>query len=472
MNVSLRAVTCLAVFLSVLPSCSSGPSSPTDGGLAAADAGPGQVLPPTPEVQALLEAAAKVKSGGLVDMDGDGREEFERTVEDGTATYWTVNASGDTIFQMQINPDGTGGIASDDDADGNVEVTREWTKSPLAQVISRDTDLDGRLETRTTETFDTAAGTVHIVVEKDPDGTGFTTTLDVTEPISREAGGGTGGCNGADGFPEGDGPSIQIGSSGMVIKTSGKGSDVDGRCSEAHGNRLAKAVQCALDKGAKCMAQTNSRLGSEFNAALAEGLDVDFACGNGCTPANTMMFCLPGTSFCWGKPKINVSPGTLDDSNVSDGDLCNIMLHELLHALGEGFEAEHNNGFDEIYSCGRYCGTCSKWGMGSPDSSNIDCLRCATSMAKKVQCGVRQKLEQGSCGDSGVGICHKGLACISGSCESCSSIVTRLCDNATVTSSFHCCAACPSNCNGSNDFPCSGTPNLDDTCNSPPPACK
>jgi hypothetical protein len=215
-----------------------------------------------------------------------------------------------------------------------------------------------------------------------------------------------------------------------------------------------------------CLSATNPRMANAMMETLAGGADLDVSCGIASGCGN-----LAAADRCrWG-----ICPSPDDDRNrisfnpdalgYDDKDLCSLVLHEFLHIAGEGFEPGHDEGVDRVYSCGRYCAGCSNVAKGAPASSNVDCARCAETEAQKKQCGYKEEVTDGECGsDAPWGICHGGLACLLGRCETCRSIEVQNCEGEPISARFNCCAGCPSDCNRSNDFPCIGNPLTENTC--------
>ena len=109
-------------------------------------------------------------------------------------------------------------IIIDAATDGRPEQQIAFTVGPPpVRITTQDTDLDGTVDRRETATYDTDAGTVHVVVEADPENDGsFVTTSDTTAPIARDAGGAK--CDGSQGFPIAPsvGSSLHFGTAGDI----------------------------------------------------------------------------------------------------------------------------------------------------------------------------------------------------------------------------------------------------------------
>ena len=101
---------------------------------------------------------------------------------------------------------------------------------------------------------------------------------------------------------------------------------------------------------------------------------------------------------------------------------------------------------------------------------------------QKLECGYKEVLVEENCQED-FNVCHAGLKCISGPCESCKNIRRATCaeeylgqeaEYGSAHSKFVCCASCPSSCNKSNDFPCkeNTTPNLTNACFDQLPMCQ
>jgi hypothetical protein len=268
-------------------------------------------------------------------------------------------------------------------------------------------------------------------------------------------------------------PTIQVGPGGG-----------DGTCDPNEASQLAAAIDCALTSGLKCLSESNpgefGRLAAALAAKSAPGggqvTPLEIGCGNSCSGviASTQPYDAPlGFAALGPDSKMNINPNEFN--SLSPTDQCSIMLHELMHWGGDPGSADHNSemgkGDDAVYSCGRYCGKCSHAGHGDPGNSSVDCAKCVTS--HKEQCGTQTQVNDGACFGALTGICHNGLACIAGDCDTCEIIDTLACDGTGLSEEVPCCQVCPTDCAASNDLPCMGPPPMTmNTCtNTTPPNC-
>jgi cysteine-rich repeat protein len=437
---------------------------------------PDNVLPAqSADIQRLLVEVAKAKRGASADLDGDGTPDvLVTTLPDGsTVTTSPPDAAGHAGFASRIDPAGEETTLIDLDLDGIAEQEVRFAPGPPpVRVTETDTNHDGIKDRRETATYDVNAGTVRLLREDDPEGDGtFAVVSDTTEPIGRDAGAAK--CDGTQGFPVAPsfGSRLRFGAAGDIsVPYNDDGSG--GRCTKPRAQRIMKAVSCALDKGFKCLERSNDALSKQlFSTMVHETLH--FGCGNPCagTDATTIPWLrVPG----FRDGKINFNSSQLD--GMTDQELCGVTLHEMLHWAGEGLQgaADHDQGTDRTYSCGRYCGGCIKRGpdpaaVGKPSGPNADCARCAGTEAEKARCGLKKKEQDILCPE--YNLCHAGLA---GNiqCEECRGTKQLFCDDTetSILPEFRCCKKCPSGY-FSNDKPCFGDGTTLASCGSKPPDC-
>src|SRR5262249_38082606 len=147
--------------------------------------------------------ADKARRGLPADLDGDGTPDLFTTDLGGGAIMISTDADGDgrPEYLEQRDAQGNDTLVIDTDSDGKPEEQMACTVGPPpVRDTTQDEDLDGTMDRRETATYDPAAGTVHVVVEVDPENDGsFVTASDTTEPIPRDAGATK--CDGSQGFP-------------------------------------------------------------------------------------------------------------------------------------------------------------------------------------------------------------------------------------------------------------------------------
>ena len=417
-----------------------------------------------PEAQRLVGEAAKASMGLPADYDGDGLPEYVTTIIGGTVhSESDEDGDGNPEFISSRDAAGNGTERIDSDSDGQPEVETTTTVGPPpVRVVLRDTDQDGIVDRRETDTFNLPAGTVRVVEESDPEGDGtFVVIADDVVPIGQNQGA---ECDPNDGLPgptNRGGPRLRL--MDIVIPHGGSG----GRCSRAQADRISKALGCAFKQGHDCLSNTNAGLAKKLFDGLARSDNLMIGCGNRCagSDANTL------TGVAWLDATMNVNPDILDGATpVNDADLCTVILHELLHWRGEGLgdKAKHDQGTDRTYSCGRYCGGCTSRGP-SPPGANVDCARCAGTESEKRRCGVKEKEVDVPC--PGYELCHAGLRG-NRSCQECRGLQQQYCDdsNSSRAAEFTCCKMCPDDF-PTNDLPCLGDGSNSGTCATKPPEC-
>lgn len=425
-----------------------------------------------PFLRELADKLNALHDGEAVDFDGDGHAETQLVDEDDGTSTWIEDRDGDgSPEHLATFPADRGVTVAETDASGDgiperhVEIT--VTSDTQTSVTVADIDEDGFADRRYTWEATRAAPSVVQYTEEHVDDEGnWTLFLSEEQEKTRHAGG---GCEGTDNFPEEGNVEALVPDGRSTVSMIEGG--FAGACNFSDAQKIRDAVSCALDRGLKCLSDTNTANNNALKQALAgKGvMPLQIACGNICSG-------VIASTRSWGRPwfsdsRMNVNMdqfGKLDEEGR-----CSIMLHELMHWAGNEGGADHDEkSEDDVYSCGRYCGGCSNAGHGAPGNSSIDCARCADTKARKKQCGIKEEFEEGPCGGELEGICHAGLACIAGNCKTCGGPVTRDCDGNVIEANAECCSECPSNCNSSNDMPCGGGGNSTDTCQpGTPPHC-
>lgn len=475
------------------PDGSAGDDGGTGGEAGGGTAGDAGMLTPYQygaETQRILAQAALARMGMPADFDGDGRAEYVPMFDGKGGVTVTEDPKGTGMVAYTFVFDAAALTASytfDPKGDGTGKWTIATDINMHQTVTTEDTDYDGNPDWRTTRTVDVQARTAHVVVETAPNNDGnFAVVRDTTIPSDTKGGGGNGGCS-ADGvgpsFPS-NAPTVSAGNN-LHIRTSngdptGLGGGVgdgsmdgpDGSCSNAHVKDLQQGIDCALSSGFKCLEGTNAYAAFQLETALAYG-SWDVGCGNTCGPgvtdgANT---CGPGSGGC-SPIQSAFEPSILDGDSPTN--TCDLVLHEMLHWAGVPSDDTHDQGNDQVYACGRYCGGCdegSPWAVpqGMGITQNTDCAKCASTPEEKAQCGTQ--LKNGSMTNNAV--CHQGLACISANCADPHQMNVVDCNGQTLpqfAAGIWCCNSCPAGCNQSNDLPCGANPTTTG-CNGGTPFC-
>lgn len=415
----------------------------------------------------LADQLARAESGGSVDFDGDGFAEYKVTKNpDGSSRVEAdldQDAKAEYVRDAAANGDWTATL--DENANGKADRKETYRVGPPATyVVWRDRNGGGVLDERTTFTFDSAAETFRRLVEVDARADGnFTTQSDTTEPRTRDA------CSGP------STPTHPCGSLGLGCSFPSSGSfallratpisvaeakglaDLDGKCSADHATQIAQAVDCATTDGQRCLDSTNVRMALGLRDALA-GVGVTnlkIACGNKCTNSVAQTkYQAPSGPYGWKHfdSKMNINGAEWD--NLDASGRCNLMLHELLHWAGFLGSPTHDDGDDEVYSCGRYCGKCSAALRGGdrPQGRSADCATCSSSPRRKAVCGSLKKWMSGPCSMSyapGWGSNPVTEMCESGSapCANCQWLQLLSCDGTGASligpQPLVCCEACP-----------------------------
>ena len=465
------------------------------------------------EEKEYLEKAELARSGAPVDFDNDGFAETQASEdENGVLTVKVSNPNNKVYFLSTIYPDGRKHVLYDSNRDGRMDEDEHWTLNPFQKTGLYDLDFDGYPEKRVIMTADPDGihGTQRVEFDRDGDGTYVLESEWHGELSFRIV---TSEEETKDRAPKKNNSktkNIDMNKAQSLI-------DVEG-CKE-HGPKLKKALDCALS-GMTCLANTNNKIFNEFNSFLVDAVK-PHSDQAGKFVRSGMIECEKLTSPSTGaetkfskwagnmiKIKFNtkipsptseeaqIKPEGLRNCDTGDStclqkeedELCNMMIHELIHASrGHGDEpADHNNGVDEIYSCARYCAKCSNAMNGAPNSPNVDCARCGGTIDEKFTCGFFETMIEKECMENdGNGFCQsvQDGGCVRDQCKTCRYIYENTCEKQNVTDlemvrftkKFWCCSACPESCGAdarisdkciqSNQF------NLKNTCKEKPPMC-
>jgi hypothetical protein len=434
-----------------------------------------------------FQQAALAATGQPVDFDGDGMSEFQLT-QSGTQMTVHVAPGGIDVFYYQYDSaTGAGSKMVDADQNGMPEYSATYTGNPDTSAELFDDDGDGTYDRRTTTVYDYTTSTETITLETDPQHTGMFTQVDMqTIPLDRQtcsppdggppsSDGGGGGCNNR-AFVMGGTHSEPI-----WIWPSGKATDdPTGECSDAHVTRLKQGLNCVFSQGQTCLGTTNTLAYWNILMAFATG-HLQISCGDHCEPADTVESTNPANCPWYDytcMKRTTVSPITLDQPSpgtnaLDDASVCSMLLHEVLHWANVPDDgANHNDGIDRVYACGRYCAGCVYNGVNVNakcpiPTPNQDCTRCADTTARKKACGYREEVGPGPA----FAVCTGGLACISQDCLDPKAKRVVDCDNNLLAQGPNlCCAACPSDC-PTNSIACTTLPAPSDHCSDKPPAC-
>ena len=278
------------------------------------------------------------------------------------------------------------------------------------------------------------------------------------------------------------------------------------------GLKIESAAECAITRGRKCLNNTNKSWFNKITSWFNRGKKLRVDCGppknskDAQNPEFVENFVAQADSynsifwkslgdfivFLRSDPEILFNPkqingllgcASTDTSCISqnnDDKLCNIFLHELMHHMDRIKPHPDHDKYeiDEIYSCGRYCGSCAQNLLGATGDPHADCLRCAGTFDEKLACGYVEEIKEEAC-EGSFGVCHSGLGCIYGQCEKCKTIYRNTCDEEILggeartveKEDFLCCAQCPADCDSANDFPCETSYLTENTCHDPLPMC-
>ncbi|WP_223760752.1 hypothetical protein [Myxococcus sp. RHSTA-1-4] len=415
----------------------------------------------SPATQRYVREQEKELRGEPADRNGDGRPDtFTERLPNGIMRVWTdENLNGQPESFSETAPNGDYREEYDLNEDGNLELVHTVTVGPpRVEVTTQDTNENGKLDTRDTSVFSTDEETVRIIKETDADEDGnFTVVSEEVVPNGAELGTAPPSCDPAAGFPtDVSGKRMKVGN--IIIPYGGGG----GRCSEDEAIKLKAAADCATES-LDCLMRTNKLLKKRVDEALKR-TKITMGCGGTCKPTGFFKSKGDNATVNWNSSKIK---------DLQQTDMCSAVLHETLHTAFESLGKSHDDGIDQLYSCGRYCGRCSGYGpVQPPPSKNVDCARCAGTSAEKRACGTQEKLVAMTCPKANL-LCHGTLG-TNANCKECKGLEDRACDGSKLlgtTPNFRCCEKCPPGADRMNDKPCTGITGSPGTCGQKPPQC-
>ncbi|MCY1003927.1 hypothetical protein OWM54_42965 [Myxococcus sp. MISCRS1] len=394
MHVILRAA---AVMLTggLLACPDSQQSDQPDGGAAAPgrhvilDAGWG-------EAAQRLHAVAEVeRNGGSITVpnrDGSTTRIVSR-LDDGVriVQYYNNQSSLPVLTTRSVGDDTTHWGDYDEDSRPDYRYDRSVDDAGvLLQVWLEDTDLDGEYDRRRTQRG--ARGELRVIRERltafDGGSPAWRVESDVVLPANRphpEEKAATWNadsqCDRMAGFPSDLRSTTTVAALPGVRIVDGAG---PGACSVEQTRKLVAALE-QLPSKAECLAAVNTKLATMLKAAITNGdIPTHIACGGQCPGIRASSDLGPPTvldQLRFGPYRINIAPYVLDDSV----GLARTILHELLHWSAGLEHDEDDNGTDQVWSCSRYCSSCTLGGFGGGDPA-ADCSRCADGN-KRLTCG-------------------------------------------------------------------------------------
>jgi hypothetical protein len=336
----------------------------------------------TPEAQATVDQLELIARGQPGDLDGDGFPEYRRIVGADGVTRVEIGKQGATnpLLVSTVDDAGNMTVREDATASGRIDKVVEVKLGPPQQrVVMSDTNGNGVLDKRVTETYDFVARTTHVVVEIDASERGaFAQVAEGTLPIGRRAGGGEctdNGLGSAD-WPVGERVCLLTRANGFIsrpnnlcVRMAQDAQDTRG-CTPEMLLALQGAFDCMMGKAAKCLEGANPAQALALTHALNDQR-VEISCGNRC-PAE-------GAIATRGEDPhdryISVNPDNY--LRYGQANQCQLFLHEVLHTgdAPDGGPLGHDDGNDELYSCGRYCAGF----VSAAFSKASDCIGCASS---------------------------------------------------------------------------------------------
>jgi hypothetical protein len=402
-------------------------------------------------------------------LNGDGRVDLLVLRDaDGSVTYrYEPNANGRPLWILEKRADGHKRLSMDLDERTFWDVVIEDFVDGH-RVEMKDTNFDHTYDFRSTWTRTASDDGYEVVEEVDPTGAGAWTETrryfmsDVNSQGAK--------CDPYRNWLMAPdlATSNQLGKSTIEFASVPDGPHDDSKslaCTRPHRDKLMRAFACALDR-IGCLDLTN-RAFAILTWATVTTQKIVIGCGNDC-PQHIAATDRRSTEGA--RSRMAWNPAEID--RLSDQDLCSTALHELLHWAGvKSNAADHDDGTDQIYACGHYCGGCTHEGpLQPPRTSMEDCVVCAGTEAERARCGWKQKLADITCPN--LALCHGGIG-VNAVCSTCQGIWYYDCMDSKLSDApeFYCCATCAAPADRANDKPCTASPTLADSCNQPPPEC-
>ncbi|GMU58995.1 MAG: hypothetical protein AMXMBFR34_07580 [Myxococcaceae bacterium] len=417
----------------------------------------------------LLEQLGRAWAGQSADLDGDGKVDLLALRDaDGALTYrYEPSANGRPGWLLERLPDGHERLSMDLDERTFWDVVIDDYPDGR-RLVMKDRDFNNKYDFRSTATRTVTGDGWEVVEEEDATETGTWTETrryrmdDVAWQGAK--------CNGFRNWvvaPElANTRTIGQTTIGFAGVPSGPQDDSTSlACTQPHRDKLMRAFACALDR-LGCLDLANREFATLAWATVTTR-KILVGCGNDCAGAIAATDRVPDADA---RSRMAWNPAEID--RLSDQDLCSTALHEMLHWAGAPHDkANHDDGSDQIYACGHYCGGCTHEGpLQPPRSSMEDCVVCAGSEEERVRCGWKQKLADITCPT--YNLCHGGIG-VNAACSTCQGIWYYDCMDSKLSDApeFYCCATCAPPADRANDKPCTSPPTLRDSCNQPPPEC-
>jgi len=405
------------------------------------------------------EKMKRAQAGEVVDFSGNGYTYQTRTDANGVV-YSESNGPphAPSRSTSEMRPDGS--YKSTYSANGDGIIDRQIERTPGREVIFYDRNRDGFFEERLTQEANYETGMILRTLEtRNPGEEAWTIKekgefppphgedikkntherLDTTSTLSKAVESEWM----ADVLPGEASASDQVEwklGHQIVVQGNSQGLPFDGKtqCSFDDLKKIQSALDSVMSKSMSCLEETNLNAANKLKDITKEGRQVRINCElrfNSPYDAVASTLNTPGWDSCKvGTPcNISIKRSYLRSPSTTEMSIQETLLHELLHVSGVPANAEtHDNGNDEIYSCGRYCAGGSSAGTGAPSSNpKQDCERCAganpTPKAKercdkekgpptvRVRCSCNGKVYEvlKDCQDE----CKATIACFTGICH-------------------------------------------------------